>query len=63
MTLARGHARTGDAEAIRAYVGKGDTLDQAIATFAETYAGLNLEDYGRFRQAIADGRLECAPEV
>jgi uncharacterized protein (DUF2252 family) len=63
MTLARGHARTGDAEAIRAYAGKGDTLDHAIATFAATYAGLNLEDYGRFRQAIADGRLECAPEV
>jgi uncharacterized protein (DUF2252 family) len=62
MTLARGHARAGDAEAIRAYVGNGDTLDRAVASFAETYAALNLEDYERFRQAIADGRLECASE-
>jgi len=60
MTLARGHARSGDAEAIRAYMGKGDTLDRSIASFAEAYAAQNLEDYERFGQAIADGRLECS---
>jgi hypothetical protein len=60
MTLARGHARSGDAVAIRSYAGKSDTLDRAIVAFAESYAAQNLEDYGRFERAIADGRLECA---
>jgi uncharacterized protein (DUF2252 family) len=60
MTLARGHARSGDAVAIRAYAGKGSTLDGAIVSFAEAYAAQNLEDFHRFEAAIADGRLECA---
>jgi hypothetical protein len=63
MTLARGHARSGDALAIRAYVGRGRSLDRSMATFAETYAVQNLEDYTRFRDAISDGRLECAELV
>lgn len=63
MTLARGHARSGDAVAVAAYAGKGSTLDTAIVEFAEAYAAQNLEDYGRFRQAISDGRLECAAET
>ncbi|MCU0310945.1 MAG: DUF2252 domain-containing protein [Acidimicrobiales bacterium] len=63
MTLARGHARSGDAVAIHSYAGKSATLDEAIVTFAENYAALNLEDYHRFTRAIADGRLECAEQV
>jgi uncharacterized protein (DUF2252 family) len=63
MTLARGHARSGDSVAIAAYAGKGSTLDTAIVGFAEAYAAQNLEDYDRFRQAITDGRLECATEA
>ena len=59
-TLARGHARSGDAVAIRAYAGKGSTLDSAVVSFAESYAAQNLEDYHAFQRAIADGRLECA---
>jgi hypothetical protein len=44
-------------------MGKGDTLDRSIASFAEAHAAQNLEDVERFRQAIADGRPECsAPE-
>jgi uncharacterized protein (DUF2252 family) len=60
MTLARGHARSGESVAIAAYAGASDRLDRAIARFAESYAALNAADYGRFRQAITDGRLECA---
>ena len=60
MTLARGHARSGDAVAIRSYAGKSATLDASIVAFAESYAAQNLEDFQRFEQAIADGRLECA---
>jgi uncharacterized protein (DUF2252 family) len=60
LTLARGHARSGDSEAIRAYAGRSDTLDRSITEFAERYARQNLEDYERFTQAITDGRLESA---
>lgn len=63
MTLARGHARSGDAVAIRAYAGGGRSLDRSMATFAERYAAQNLEDYTRFRDAISDGRLECGELV
>jgi hypothetical protein len=35
-TLARAHARSGDAIAIAAYLGSGDVFDRAIAEFAET---------------------------
>ncbi len=34
-TLARAHARTGDAEAIAAYLGSGEPFDKAMAEFAE----------------------------
>lgn len=60
MTLARGHARSGESVAIAAYAGKSDALDRSIVGFAESYAEVNTLDYDRFRQAIADGHLECA---
>jgi uncharacterized protein (DUF2252 family) len=60
QTLARGHARSGDAEAIHAYAGRGDKLDRAITAFAEAYSVQNLSDYEAFRDAIAEGRLEVA---
>ncbi len=60
LTLARGHARSGDPVAIRAYAGSGTNLDRAITAFAESYAKQNHDDFTRFQQAIADGRLEVA---
>ena len=57
--LARGHARSGDSTAIRAYCGGSDRLDRAVTEFAEAYAAQNLEDFGRFRSAIDSGRLEA----
>lgn len=59
-TLARGHARSGDAAAIHAYAGRSDTLDRAIVGFAEAYAARNLADYRLFLAAIDDGRLPVA---
>ena len=38
-------------------------LQQVQQAFAEAYAAQNLEDFRQFRQAISDGRLECAPEA
>jgi uncharacterized protein (DUF2252 family) len=60
LTLARGHARSGDAAAIQAYAGRGANLDRAMTAFAESYAKQNREDFERFQQAITDGRLEVA---
>lgn len=63
-TLARGHARSGDAASINAYLGKGDAFDRAITEFSEVYAEQNLRDFEAFVAAIEDGRLPCAePET
>jgi uncharacterized protein (DUF2252 family) len=55
--LARAHARSGDRVAIAAYVGKGDSLDRAMASFAASYADQNQRDYDRMREAVASGEL------
>jgi uncharacterized protein (DUF2252 family) len=56
-TLARAHARTGDAAAIGGYLGGGDVFDRAIAAFAERYADVTESDYEHFVAAIKTGRL------
>ena len=58
-TLARAHARSGDRIAIASYVGNGDSLDGAIARFAEAYADQNELDYRAFREAVAAGRIDA----
>ena len=62
-TLARAHARTGDAAAIGAYMGSGEAFDRAVAAFAEAYADQNERDYGEFVEAIADGRIPADAAV
>jgi uncharacterized protein (DUF2252 family) len=57
-TLARAHARSGDAVAIASYLGKGDTFDRAIADFSELYADQNERDYKALKDAAAAGRVE-----
>jgi len=59
-TLARSHARSGDAIAISRYLGRSDTFDRAMAAFAESYADQNERDYATFMAAIADGRIEAS---
>ena len=56
-SLARAHARTGDATAIAAYLGTSDTFDGAIADFAETYADVNERDHAAYVAAIEAGRV------
>ncbi len=58
-TIARAHARSGDAVAIAAYLGTSDKFDGAIADFAETYADQNARDHAEFKAAIADGRVKA----
>ena len=56
-TLARGHARSGDAVAIASYLGGGKAFDQAMADFAATYADQNERDYEALAAAAASGRV------
>jgi uncharacterized protein (DUF2252 family) len=56
-TLARAHARSGDRIAIAAYLGSSKTFDNAIASFAETYADQNQRDYDALVQAASAGRI------
>ncbi|HEX4521484.1 MAG TPA: DUF2252 domain-containing protein [Gaiellaceae bacterium] len=62
-TLARAHARSGDRIAIAEYLGKGDTFDEAIMTFASVYADQNERDYSAFEQAARNGRIEVVEGV
>ena len=60
-TLARAHARSGDATAIAAYLGSSDSFDRAIASFAERYADQNAADYVVLRHALDAGTLTAEP--
>ena len=44
-TLARAHARTGDPGIIAGYMGKNAVLDNALASFAMTYADVTVKDH------------------
>ncbi|MDX6301465.1 MAG: hypothetical protein QOF53_2679 [Nocardioidaceae bacterium] len=58
-TLARAHARSGDAIAISAYIGNDDVFPDAMAAYAEQYADLNERDYRSFVEALRTGRLQA----
>jgi uncharacterized protein (DUF2252 family) len=43
--IARGHARSGDAQMLSGYVGKSGRFDEALASFAEEYADQTEKDW------------------
>jgi uncharacterized protein (DUF2252 family) len=59
VTLARAHARSGDAARIAGYAGTGKAFDTAIATFALSYAQQAEADWRAFLEAIKAGRIEA----
>jgi uncharacterized protein (DUF2252 family) len=59
-TLAKAHARTGDAAAIAGYCGGSTKLDKAIARFALAYAEQTESDHAALRAAIKSGKLKAA---
>jgi uncharacterized protein (DUF2252 family) len=56
-TLARAHARSGDAVAIAAYLGAGPAFDKALGRFAAAYADQNERDHRALMDAISAGRV------
>ena len=56
-TLARAHARSGDAALISGYLGKSDAFDLALASFSRAYADQSEKDYQVMRAAVRYGKL------
>jgi uncharacterized protein (DUF2252 family) len=56
-TLARAHARSGDALTISSYLGTKDPFDRAMVAFGETYADQNERDYQALKQAAQTHRI------
>lgn len=61
-TLARAHAKSGDAALISGYLGKSDSFDQAIGKFVMTYAKQNAKDYAALVAAEKSGRIKALRE-
>ena len=57
MTLARAHAKSGDAALISGYLGKTDTFDAAIGDFALAYADQTERDHAALVAAARAGRI------
>jgi len=57
-TLARAHARSGEAIAIASYLGSADVFDRAFAAFADQ----NERDHAALVDAIAAGRVRADGE-
>ena len=62
-TLARAHARSGDAVSLSGYIGDSTEFDKAIAEFARAYADQTEQDWRAFLQAIAIGRIAAEPHA
>lgn len=61
-TLARAHAKSGDAATISGYLGKGEQFDEAMADFAIAYADQTEADYDALVAAERSGRIRAIRE-
>ncbi|WP_370936600.1 DUF2252 domain-containing protein [Amycolatopsis sp. cg13] len=59
-TVAKAHARTGDALAIAAYLGSGSGFAEAVREFSAACADQNERDHAALRRAIRLGRVAAA---
>ena len=62
-TLARAHARGADPSTIAGYLGKAERFDDAMGSFARSYADQTERDHAHFLEAIAAGRITAEAEV
>jgi uncharacterized protein (DUF2252 family) len=62
-TLARAHARTGDAAQIAGYLGSSDAFDEAIVKFAFAYAQQTQKDHEVFVKAVGSGRIKANAKI
>ncbi len=59
-TLARAHARGGNAASIAGYLGRNSAFDEAIGEFADSYADQTERDWHSFCDAIKQGRITAS---
>jgi hypothetical protein len=57
--LALSHARSGIPGVLSGYMGKSDTFDQAIASFAVAYANQNERDHAALARAVKQGKVKA----
>jgi predicted alpha/beta hydrolase len=62
-TLARAHARSGDAIAIGSYLGAGTRFDESMCRFASSYADQNEKDFEALKLAIATDKIHAISDV
>ncbi|MCU0070471.1 DUF2252 domain-containing protein [Pseudomonas koreensis] len=62
LTLARAHAKSGDAATITGYLGKGEAFDEALGTFALRYADQTVRDHDVLLKAARAGRVKVLYE-
>ena len=61
-TLARAHAKSGDAATISGYLGKSETFDQALGEFSVNYADQTEKDHAALIKAVRSGRAQAIVE-
>jgi len=61
-SLARSHARSGDAAVISGYLGESDTFDRAISDFSVAYADQTERDHAALKKAARKGKVEVLIE-
>jgi len=61
--LARAHARSGDPAQMSSYLGRNDMFDQAVTSFAMTYAHQVEQDYAALAAAARSGRIHAQTEL
>ncbi len=62
-TLARAHARAGDAVKIASYLGTSAKFDRAVREFSLAYADQVLQDFTAYRSAIDSGTIPVASDT
>lgn len=62
-TLARAHARSGEAVQMTGYMGKTDAFEESIADFSVAYGDQSERDHEMLKKAVRAGKLEVATEA
>ena len=62
VLLARAHSQSANASILRGYVGSSDTVCDAVAEWAYTYADKALDDFHQLRAAAVAGDIEVAED-
>lgn len=62
-TLARAHAKAGDAALISGYLGKDDRFDDAVGDFSIAYADQAESDHAALKAAVRRGHIAAEPDA